>query len=160
MLSDRCCLAKIDEGWLSPQELVSCDRNKDQGCNGGWPLYALEYVKKEKGLVREACFPYKAKDLFCPRVCSDKSDWGEAHVCSCASEPEECSDTECFKKALETGPVTAGFGVCRSFLHYKSGNYYCDCDKYIGLHAVLAIGWKEDGRYVVFKMKNSWGASW
>lgn len=34
MMSYGCCVAKGDQGWLSPQELVSCDKG-NSGCNGG-----------------------------------------------------------------------------------------------------------------------------
>ena len=48
MLSDRCCLQGNDHGWLSIQELISCDV-QSKGCLGGWPTWNLDYVVKSNG---------------------------------------------------------------------------------------------------------------
>jgi C1A family cysteine protease len=159
MLADRCCMHKKDEGLLSPQELVSCDETSE-GCSGGWCTWAMEYVKSAKGLVPDACFPYKATDLPCPTKCVKGEDWKKSHVCDCKSY-KVVDTVQKIKTALVTGPVTFGFGVCRSFFNYKSGNYKCDCgSSYVGLHAVEGVGFKEEGKDTIYHVKNSWGASW
>jgi len=158
MLSDRCCMQGHDNGWLAPQELVSCDK-KSKGCSGGWCTWALDYVKTVNGMVKEACFPYKASNAACPTKCADGSDWKGAHVCACPSY-KTCVGVESVKSCLQKGPVTLAFGVCRSFMNYKSGVYKCDCGgSYLGLHAVLGMGYSDEGaaHYVV---RNSWGTSW
>lgn len=43
---------------LSVQQIVSCDRNKDEGCNGGDTLTAYKYVHREGGLEMESEYPY------------------------------------------------------------------------------------------------------
>lgn len=159
MLSDRCCMKKSDEGWLAPQELVSCDK-VDQGCNGGWCTDAMRYVQSAHGLVPDACFPYQARGVACPRACADGSEWKSAHKCDCKSY---ATYTNCnsIQSGLSAGPITLGFGVCRSFLTYKSGVYKCDCgSSYIGLHAVLGVGFRTEGGKLVLHVKNSWGPSW
>lgn len=159
MLTDRCCMNKKDEGWLAPQELVSCDQTSE-GCNGGWCTWAMEYVKSANGLVPEACFPYQARDLPCPNKCKDGKDWKASHVCDC-KEYLVADTPEKIKTALATGPVTLGFGVCRSFFNYKGGVYKCDCGgNYVGLHAVLGVGFGDSAGKLFFHVKNSWGASW
>lgn len=158
MLSDRCCLQGHDKGWLAPQELVSCDP-KSHGCRGGWCTWALDYVKSAGGLVPEACYPYKAVNGHCPSKCADGSDWKAAHVCACPSY-KICASVSALKTCLQSGPVSVAFGVCRSFINYKSGVYKCDCNgRYLGLHAVLAMGYSEspEANYYV---RNSWGTSW
>ena len=159
MLTDRCCLHGKDHGWLAPQELVSCDTTSE-GCNGGWCTWALDYVKTAKGLVHEACFPYKASDLPCPTKCADGKDWASSHVCDCVGGYKICSSVEAIKTGLQSGPVTLGFGVCRSFFNYKNGVYKCDCSgSYVGLHAVLGVGYS-DTPVCNYNVKNSWGAAW
>ena len=65
-MSDRCCLLSSDKGWLSPQELVSCDK-RNYGCYGGSITTPLEYVK-QNGLVQEDCYPYTGQNSDCPSV--------------------------------------------------------------------------------------------
>ena len=158
MISDRCCLGGHDNGWLSPQELVSCDKGS-YGCGGGWPYIALQYVVSAGGLVPDACFPYKAQNAPCPTKCVDGKDWQESHVCACKG-PKKCLGVEVMKGCLKTGPIEVTFGVCSSFFQYKNGIYKCDCGtNYAGLHAVTAVGYddKPECHWIV---RNSWGTAW
>lgn len=157
MLTDRCCLFKSDEGWLSPQELVSCSR-QDMGCNGGYMASPINYMVSNKGLVREACFPYEARNGVCPSKCADGGNWKSAHVCNCVN-PKSCSSTASLKSCIQTGPVSASFMVCQSFFSYKSGIYKCDCSSYIGGHAVLAVGYGDTPECYILN-KNSWSHVW
>ena len=43
---------------LSEQELLDCDSNS-QGCSGGWPHYAFDWVVKHGGISREEDYPYQ-----------------------------------------------------------------------------------------------------
>ena len=158
MLSSRCCLHTEDKGWRSPQELVSCD-NKDHGCNGGSPYYALLYVILNGGLVPDGCFPYKAAKVPCPNQCVDKKDWKSSHECIC-NTVTECKKVLGMKQCLQTGPISVGFGVCKSFVSYSSGIYECDCGgQYEGYHAVLAMGYSDTPK-CHWIVRNSWGPSW
>jgi len=157
MLSDRCCLQGHDHGWLAPQELVSCDK-KSHGCSGGWCTWALDYVQSVKGLVVEACFPYRASNLPCPTKCAD----GKAmeHFCNCAGGYKIVASVAAIKTALQTGPVSLAFEVCRSFMSYTSGIYVCDCGSNIlGLHAVLGVGYSDTPK-PNYHVRNSWGTGW
>jgi C1A family cysteine protease len=157
MLSDRCCLhSGKDHGWLSPQELVNCDK-QSHGCQGGWPSWALEYIIKAKGLTHDACVPYTAKDGACPKTCADGKDFIASHVCNCHG-PKQCVGVDAMKTCLQTGPISVAFYVPRSFMNYKSGIYKCDGSS-LGLHAVNAIGYSDDPE-CYWIIRNSWGTSW
>eukprot|EP00826_Nyctotherus_ovalis_P055664 TRINITY_DN7414_c0_g1_i7.p1 TRINITY_DN7414_c0_g1~~TRINITY_DN7414_c0_g1_i7.p1 ORF type:complete len:236 (-),score=35.17 TRINITY_DN7414_c0_g1_i7:134-841(-) len=157
MLSYRCCVATGDKGWLSTQELLSCDK-EDSGCQGGGIDTPIEYIKANKGLVTEKCFPYQASNIPCPGKCKDGSDWKRAHVCNCV-EFKRCHGTDGMKKCLASGPTTFGFDVQQSFMHYKGGIYKCDDSRALGGHAVLAMGVSEKPE-CHFVVKNSWGGHW
>jgi hypothetical protein len=158
MISDLCCLHGTEKGWLAPQELVSCDKGS-YGCGGGWPFIALQYVASAKGLVQEACFPYKAQNIPCPTQCVDGKNWVQSHVCNCQNA-ERCLGVDNMKACLQKGPITVTFGVCSSFFNYKSGVYHCDCGKnYAGLHAVTAVGFG-DSPECYWHVRNSWGSAW
>lgn len=156
-LASRCCLMAKDQGWLSPQELVSCDK-KDSGCNGGGLEEPVEYEVANNGLVKEACFPYQAKDMPCPKKCVGGEDWKASHVCKCQN-PRACQGTAGMKACLQSGPATLGFYVCRSFMNYKSGIYKCDCTSYIGGHAITIMG-HSDTPECHYIARNSWGPNW
>jgi hypothetical protein len=49
---------------LSEQELVDCDTELNQGCNGGLMEYAFEFIK-QNGITTENNYPYAAKDGTC-----------------------------------------------------------------------------------------------
>ena len=157
MVSDRCCLRKNDHGWLSPQELVSCDKS-NSGCESGSEYRAIDYVVKN-GLVHEACFPYIAVNGTCSEKCEDGKDWAASHVCKCKKK-ELCYGVTGMAKCLESGPITAGFTAYNDFLYYKSGIYRWN--KRVedpGGHAVRCYG------YATFPEKhwkciNSWGTGW
>jgi C1A family cysteine protease len=157
MLSDRCCLHSQDRGWLSAQELLSCD-DKNYGCGGGWALTAMDYIKAHKGLVSSACFPYVAKTLPCPGKCKDGSDWSAAHVCGC-QDVQQCIGVDSIKTCLKNGPVVLTMEVCQSFYYYSKGTYKCDCRDVLGLQSVNVYGYadKPDCHWYA---RNSWGLAW
>ena len=156
MLSDRCCLNSGDHGWLAPQELVSCDKRND-GCMGGWPTWALQYVMDNKGLVHENCFPYKASAVECPTTCADSKDWKASHICNCYGM-KQCLGVKSMKACITTGTVAVTFEVPQSFFGYKSGIYKCDGPS-LGLHSVAATGYG-DSPECHWIVRNSWGKGW
>ena len=157
MLSDRCCILASDKGWLSPQELVSCDKGS-LGCYGGSLSSPITYMQKNGGLVSLNCFPYHAQNVACPTTCTDGSSFASAHVCKCTSTVN-CYGTLGIKNCLIKGPVPIAFTVCQSFMYYKSGIYKCDCTNYIGGHATLVMGYGSTPE-CNFYVKNSWGPYW
>lgn len=157
MMSFRCCAAGIDKGWLSPQELVSCDKS-NYGCQGGYLDTPMRYIQSHKGLVSETCFPYKAQDVPCPAKCADGNDWSKSHVCNCESYMS-CPGIDGMRKCLASGPATFGFTVRTSFSYYKNGIYKCDDTAVRGGHAVLAMG-HSDNPECHYIVKNSWGPDW
>ncbi len=49
---------------LAPQQIVDCD-NSDDGCGGGDPPTAYEYLMSAGGLEAEKDYPYKGEDGSC-----------------------------------------------------------------------------------------------
>ena len=157
VVSDRCCMQKQDYGWLSPQELVSCDK-ANSACQGGLAAKALEYVKAN-GLVPETCYPYIAKPEPCPTKCKDGGDWKAAHVCK-PQELVDCGTLDGMKKCIVTGPITVRMIVYRDFTSYKSGVYCWDQKSgALGGHAIRGVGYS-DTPVPHFYCANSWGPEW
>eukprot|EP00826_Nyctotherus_ovalis_P007067 TRINITY_DN11740_c0_g1_i2.p1 TRINITY_DN11740_c0_g1~~TRINITY_DN11740_c0_g1_i2.p1 ORF type:complete len:295 (+),score=57.09 TRINITY_DN11740_c0_g1_i2:173-1057(+) len=158
MLSSRCCVQGKDMGWLSPQELISCDKS-NSGCRPGRSIYAIDYVRRNGGLVNNECFPYEGKATECSGKCRDGKDWKKAHVCKC-EDLTFCTGFEDIKKCLLSGPLVSVISVCTSFLAYKSGIYKCDCsEKYIGSFDTLIVGYSfAPSCYYI--LKYPWGENW
>jgi len=157
MLADRCCIQSSDRGLLSPQEMISCDTGSF-GCYGGNLDRPVQYIQRVGGLVRDSCYPYKAKKETCPKTCVTGGAFSSSHVCKC-NKVVSCSGTMGIKSCLKRGPVPIGFSVCQSFMSYKSGIYKCDCTNYIGGHAVEVMG-SSDTPSCNYYIKNSWGTYW
>ncbi len=88
---------------LSEQQLVSC--SVEQGCMGGGPGFALEYIE-DNGIVDEECFPYTAQEDPCEDICDD---WLE-RTWSINGHTEIDKRTYDNKKALiENGPLSFSY---------------------------------------------------
>lgn len=157
MLTDRCCIHATDQGWLAPQELVSCERSS-HGCQGGYMQSPVNYMVSNGGLVKEACFPYQAKNLPCPSKCVDGTSFRSSHVCKC-TQPNCCGSISSLKTCLKGGPVSMSFAVVKSFLNYKSGVFKCDSSGHVGYHATLAMGHGDSPECYILS-KNSWSVAW
>uniref|UniRef100_A0A4W5KX47 Peptidase C1A papain C-terminal domain-containing protein n=1 Tax=Hucho hucho TaxID=62062 RepID=A0A4W5KX47_9TELE len=150
------CLATGTLLDLSQQQLVSCARNAGNGCQGGWPWKALDYIR-ETGVCSSSEYPYQSG--------STKQDG-------------QCKESSCNKKKLQIGAtveiqgesalqsaldhqavqvvVEAGNNVWKN---YKRG-VIRQCPGAQSDHAVLAIGYGTKDGVKHFKIKNSWGTGW
>jgi len=151
---------------LSPQDLVSCDKQQ-QGCNGGWPIKLWAYTNKT-GLTLDACDPYT-------------SGGGQTGQCKITNPGDRCPSgsgvqkfyhSESGYKVLgeeammediyEKGPIEVVFEVYQDFFNYKSGVYHHVSGGLAGYHAVKMIGWgvdkSDDTKYWI--LYNSWGVGW
>jgi cathepsin B len=152
---------------LSPQDLVSCDTaNGNEGCNGGYPIYAWQYMQKT-GIVADACYPYT-------------SGGGVTGTCSAKLKNKECvASGQTFQlynaasayalgttvAALQTeimtnGPIEVAFEVYQDFMSYTSGVYVHKTGSLLGGHAVKIIGWGVLSGVDYWTVANSWGTTW
>ncbi|OQR89000.1 cysteine protease family C01A, partial [Achlya hypogyna] len=132
---------------LSEQQLVSCASSAGQGCQGGWPNKALEYIA-QTGVCTAADFPYTQSNGQCKQSCrKNKLSIGR---------PVDIRGESALQSALDKQPVTvvveAGNNVWRN---YKSG-IVKSCPGAQSDHAVIAVGYGNG----FFKIRNSWGANW
>lgn len=128
---------------LSEQQLVDCSRPQgNQGCNGGWPSSALNYVKAN-GITTESAYPYAAKDQAC------KTQGGSFRITGFSS----LSGCNGLTNGINNSPVSVTVDAT-NWSPYRSG-VFNNCAAGIN-HAVLLVG-VVGGNW---KIKNSWGTGW
>ena len=59
---------------------------------------------------------------------------------------------------IKYGPLPTAMMVYEDFMHYKTGVYSYTTGKKLGGHAILLVGYNDDGQY--FILKNSWDTGW
>jgi C1A family cysteine protease len=132
---------------LSEQQLVDCSGSTgNQGCNGGWPSWAITYAAKQ-GMCDQASYPYTARGGSC-----------KASSCKPVFKPTSAptgSSENTLVAQLNNFPVSIAIAASGGFQSYKSGVFNGPCPGQLN-HAVLAVGYTAD-YYIV---KNSWGTGW
>jgi cysteine peptidase B len=137
---------------LSMQQIVDCDTS-DQGCNGGFPSSAYQYVQSAGGLDPLSDYPYTAEDGTCAfnaqevvaTVTSSNSVSGESGLYSQTS-------------SSSGGPVS----VCVDASSWQdyNGGVLTSCGTNVD-HCVQLTGYAnygQSGSYWI--VRNSWGTDW
>jgi len=138
-------------GVLSPEQLVDCD-TRSSGCNGGWPEYAYDYVKRTGGIETEASYPYTAY-------------YGRSGTCQAASSKYVIKVTSYYTLGSESQMAsyvksTGTLSVCIDASTWNSytGGIMSSCGTQVN-HAVQAVG-VDDSISGYWKVRNSWGSTW
>ncbi|XP_019204024.1 cathepsin L1 [Oreochromis niloticus] len=142
---------------LSEQQLVDCSRKfRNNGCEGGEPHWAFQYIRYNGGLDTEESYHYEAKD-------------GQCHYnpdsvgAKCSGYVNVSPFEDALKEAVATiGPISVAIDISRvSFQLYHSGVYDEPWCSNINLnHAVLAVGYGTENGHDYWLVKNSWGSEW
>ncbi|XP_024033301.1 thiol protease aleurain isoform X1 [Citrus clementina] len=158
---------------LSEQQLVDCAQAfNNQGCNGGLPSQAFEYIKYNGGLDTEEAYPYTGKD----GVCKFSSENVGVQVLDSVNITLGAEDELQHAVGL-VRPVSVAFEVVDGFRFYKSGVYSSTkCGNTPMLvnmlltqgmlnvddvnHAVVAVGYGVEDGVPYWLIKNSWGENW
>ena len=144
---------------LSEQNLVDCAGGDygNEGCDGGLPYKAFNYVRDNGGIDTEDSYPYTAED----GDCSFSSYSVGATVTGYVKIPR-ASESGLEEAATKIGPISVGINSRHdSFMHYSSGVYYNpDCSTIQLDHAVLVVGYGTHNGQDYWLVKNSWGEDW
>ena len=130
---------------LAEQQFVDCAGNFDNnGCSGGLPSHAFEYVHANGGIDTEDGYEYKAaengKCLYDPKSVSPVQVKGSFNI--------TLGDEDTLFEAVSFfNPVSIGYQVVKDFRNYAGGVYTsADCKQ--GPedvnHAVLVVGYGTD----------------
>ncbi|KAL3666068.1 hypothetical protein V7S43_008859 [Phytophthora oleae] len=125
----------------SEQQLVSCN-SQNWGCNGGAPVYALDYVQ-QNGLCTEDSYPYT-------------SDSGYAESCSSSCNAKDTGGEDELLSAIDEHPVIVAVASGNNVWKQYTGGVVASCDSWDLDHAVVAVGYDSSS----IKIRNSWGTFW
>lgn len=128
----------------------------NNGCRGGWPWAAFQWLKDNDGYTTEEDYPYKARMDRC------------AHESHCRLGKVEDYrmiprlDENALLHAVATvGPVIIAFNASpRPCAFYKSGIIDVPGCPTHRNHAVLTVGYGTENGTDYWILKNSWGADW
>jgi len=142
---------------LSEQQLVDCDK-VDQGCDGGLPSNAYQYIMSAGGIELESVYPYTAED----GACSFNKGDVVATIKSWASVSTD--ETKIADYLVANGPLSIGINAewMQTYTSGISDPWFCDPSELD--HGVLIVGFgigeEWDGATPFWIIKNSWGADW
>ncbi|CAG4972955.1 unnamed protein product [Colias eurytheme] len=140
---------------LSEQQIVDCDRTS-HGCYGGWPHNVFNSLAAEGGSMREEEYPYAGVQGQC------RVDGSRIAARVTGGQQLQISDEAGLKDALvQYGPLSVVIGVNREFMLLRGKSVFkpmTSCQE--GPHAVLLIGYGNDGIDDYWLLKNSWGTTW
>ncbi|XP_034104191.1 procathepsin L-like [Drosophila albomicans] len=143
---------------LSEQNLVDCSRGypyNNNGCSGGLPISALNYVKDNGGIDTESSYPYEGRNDYCH---FKRNNIG-AEV-SAVVKVESGNEEALASAVANKGPISVG--VDASLFHLYEGGVFNEplCTQQLN-HGVVVIGYGTDpdeGDY--WLVRNSWGENW
>jgi len=141
---------------LSEQDLVDCDHNGDQGCNGGLPTQAMQSIIDAGGIESEDAYPYEGRDGTCT---FDKSKVAVKISNYTCVAPDEAQMKAFIEK---NGPVSIGINA--NTLQFYMGGIADPFDilcspKHLD-HGVLIVGYGVENSKPFWIVKNSWGQGW
>lgn len=135
---------------LSEQVMLSC--SGAGSCNGG--RLTAGFLSRT-GLPPEEAYPYTATDGDCKTAAAG---WQQGAY-KIGAYGSVSQNVNAIKTALvKFGPLPTAMMVYEDFMHYKEGVYSYTTGKRLGGHAVLLVGYNDEGRY--FIVKNSWDTGW
>jgi len=140
---------------VSEQQIVDCD-SSDDGCNGGNPETAWQYIIGAGGLDSEASYPYTAEDGTCQFKKQDV-------VASVSSWKYACDEED--ETTLQQNLLLKPISICvdaEYWSDYTSGimtGWECAWINELD-HCVQLVGYDTTGSTPFWIVRNSWGPSW
>jgi len=139
---------------LSMQQIVDCDTS-DDGCNGGNPPTAYQYVIGAGGVEAYSSYPYTAQNGQCAFDASEIARKISSWQWVTQSQNEQAMQ----QFTYSTGPPS----VCvdaSSWDSYNGGVYTSsNCGTQLD-HCVQIVGWAVEQGMNAWVVRNSWGTDW
>jgi cathepsin F len=139
---------------LAPQEIVDCD-TVDQGCNGGDPPTAYQFVMQEGGMEDESDYPYTAQD----GTCNFQANLVKVTISNWQYATQNSDETTMQSNLASWGPLS----ICvdaEPWQDYTGGVLMAsDCSNQLD-HCVQLVGYDMTQSTPFWIVRNSWGTDW
>jgi C1A family cysteine protease len=139
---------------LSPQEIVDCD-TVDQGCDGGDPPTAYQFVIQEGGMEDASDYPYTAQD----GTCNFQANLVKVTISSWQYATQNSDETTMQNNLASWGPLS----ICvhaEPWQDYTGGVLMAsDCSNQLD-HCVQLVGYDMTQSTPFWIVRNSWGTDW
>jgi C1A family cysteine protease len=139
---------------LAPQEIVDCD-TVDQGCNGGDPPTAYQFVMSEGGMEDESDYPYTAQD----GTCAFQANLVKVTISNWQYATTNSDETTMQSNLASWGPLS----ICvdaEPWQDYTGGVLMAsDCSNQLD-HCVQLVGYDMTQSTPFWIVRNSWGTDW
>jgi len=131
---------------------------------GTYPRTAMDVLRK-KGVCKENTLPYSQLKDIKQLPTPPKKAYEEAKDFIIGAYARIQTIDELKQAIYRDGPVLAGIMVYENFITPGTGGFIKIPEgKWLGNHAVAAVGWNDNLTYAGYKgfirVRNSWGASW
>lgn len=150
---------------LSVQQVLSCVNGGQDGCNGGSPITAWEYVSSVGGLTADALYPFVNAHNTAAVACSAAKS-AEGVVTNAVNTVVLQSEQDMMQAVASGGPIVIAISTPSCFESYSGGVLsQSDCACYQGPssidHAIIVVGFGTTEQGVDYWLaKNSWGPGW
>jgi len=149
---------------LSEQQEVDCStQSGDQGCDGGWPFWAMSdmLAAPYNGRIdTEVGYPYTAQDGQCAFGTNDVGATITSYTSYCNENTNACTETQMEALLVQYGPLSACLDAT-PMQYYQSGiDNPTDCDPSYIDHCITIVGYGVQSGVKFWKIKNSWGTDW
>jgi C1A family cysteine protease len=158
---------------LGPQTILNCD-NYDQGCHGGDPITAYQFIHEQGGIPDETCNIYTATGHDVGNTCND------VDICKNCSPSKGCFAQPTYKKygiseyglvngtqnmmneINNRGPIACTVAVTSDFDAYTGGIFEDKTGDLSLDHSISVVGWgvDEETGTDYWIGRNSWGTYW
>jgi len=147
---------KKDQQPLSTQQIIDCD-TQDDGCNGGNPPTAYQYVVKAGGLETNADYPYVGVD----GTCNVTKDLEQDPITGFQyAIPQGSKNEIAMANFLATNQPISTAVDASSWSTYQSGILTAaECGTNID-HGVQIVGYNGLDSKGYWIIRNMWGADW
>lgn len=142
---------------FAEQQLVDCDKDQDQGCNGGLMENAFKYIESAGGLEKSTDYKYTARDGTCKFSTTKAAVQVSSYVFAKSQDEEDIKNF-----LYSTGPLAIALNA-DTLQFYDGGIIDADaseCDPQGINHGVTLVGYGSENGKDFWIVKNSWGNGW
>ncbi|CAG9314229.1 unnamed protein product [Blepharisma stoltei] len=145
---------------LSKEQLVSCSSSYGaDGCNGGLPEQAFEYVIGNPGLASDKVYPFNSGNGIVNNCVPTLASQTAASISGYANVAP-VDDPAALIAAITQQPIAVGVEADQYvWQYYKTGVITNNCGTNIN-HFALVVGYNNSAQVPYYIVKNSWGANW